>query len=194
MQKLILAAIFCWSCTLVQSQDILVFKKKNKTIKNYWKGSIIAFQLANGIWQKGEITKIKNDSFQVIPTAIIYHQFTIDTIKFWKVNYSIKDVYALPEDGVHIDWINNRFEIAESGDNYGTFIGDGSIFKLGAAAYAILNISNALIQDGTVSDTDKKNLNTAAGVFAFGMLIKGFHRQTIKLGKKFYLQTISISK
>lgn len=194
MLKLLITATFCWCFSLLQSQDILVFKKKNKTIKNYWKGSTIAFQLANGIWQKGEITKIKKDSFQIIPTAIIYHQFSIDTIKFWKVDYSIKDICALPKDGVHIDWINNRFEIAEAGDNYGTFIGDGSIFKLGAAGYAVLNITNALIQDGVVSDADKKSLKTAAAVFAFGVLLKNLHKQTIKLGKKYHLQTISISK
>ncbi|MCX6209030.1 MAG: hypothetical protein NTZ59_05880, partial [Bacteroidetes bacterium] len=144
--------------------------------------------------QKGEITKIKNDSFQVIPTAIVYHPSSIDTIRFLKVSYSIKDIYAFPKEGVHIDWMGDKFDIADADDNYGTFIKDGSIFKLGAAGYAVLNITNSFIQDGALSNTDKKNLTTAAGVFAFGMLLKCLHKQTIKLGKKYHLQTIKLTK
>ena len=71
MTKLTLIAILSFSFSVAYGQqDILVFKKKNKVINRYWKGSTIAFQLKDDQCQKGEITKIQNDSFFIRPMVV----------------------------------------------------------------------------------------------------------------------------
>ena len=73
MNKLTLIAILSFSFSLAYcQQDILAFKKRNKEINRYWKGSTIAFQLRDKQWKKGEITKIQNDSFYIRPMVVRY--------------------------------------------------------------------------------------------------------------------------
>ncbi len=195
LKKLTATALFIFCFSLIYSQDILVFKKKKQTIKNYWKGSTIAFQLQNGDWQKGEITRIKNDSFQIIPTAILFTPIGVDTIRFPLEKYSIKDIYALPKEGVVVDYQRGYFDISSTGGtNYGAFIANGLIFRIGAAGYATLNIANSFILDGGLTNENVKPLTTAAGVFAFGLLLKSLYKQTIKLGRKHHLETVKLSK
>ena len=94
---------------------MLAFKKKAKTLSRFWEGSIIAFQLQNGQWEKGEITKLQNDSIYIKPLAIIYNFMSIDTLSIPIMGVTLADIYALPKNGVTIDYINGSFEMSKTG-------------------------------------------------------------------------------
>src|ERR1700730_954534 len=141
MKRLTLIIILFLSFSIIHSQrTILVFKKKNKSLENFWMGSPIAFQLKNREWQKGEITAIKNDSFYIRPMVIQYNLYTVDTFHYDIFGFSVSDVYAMPKKGVLIDYKNGEFQIIKSaGHQHWYWIKSGWIFRVGTAGYAGLN-------------------------------------------------------
>src|SRR5215510_2649456 len=98
--------LFYYLSSAYSQQNVLVFKKRNKTIDNFWNGSTIAFQDRNKQWQKGEIIKIQNDSFYIRPVVVKYYLMGTDTIRFPVSGFSISDVYSLPKKGVLVDYKN----------------------------------------------------------------------------------------
>src|SRR6186713_515843 len=107
MSKLTLITILLLSSFVSYSQqNMLTFKKGNKTTARIWKGSFIAFQLHNKEWQKGEITRISNDSFYIRPRVIRYYLINSDTTYYPVIGFSVSDVFAMPKKGILIDFIN----------------------------------------------------------------------------------------
>src|SRR5438045_3712126 len=149
MNKLTLTAILSFSCSLIYSQqNILVLKKRNKTIDKYWIGNTIAFQLTNMQWQKGELTKIQNDSFYIKPVIVEYSFGAPQTFHFADLGFSLSDVAALPKEGVFIEYNNGSFQISmSSGHQHFYWVKSGWIFKIGAAGYTALNVINGLIEN-----------------------------------------------
>lgn len=86
-------------CVDYSQQRILLLRKKNKTVQNFWIGSTIAFQLQDDQWQKGEIIEIRNDSFYVRSSIVKYNLYTADSFYYPPQGFSISDVYALPKKG-----------------------------------------------------------------------------------------------
>src|SRR6185295_2954950 len=116
MKKLTLISILLFSFFVNYSQQaILLFKKKNKTLEGFWAGSIIAFQLKDKQWQKGEITKIQNDSFFIRPVVVQYNLLNTDTLYYNIAGFSVSDIYAMPKRGVLIDYKDGEFGISRTG-------------------------------------------------------------------------------
>ena len=193
MNKLTLITILSLSLSVAYSQqNILVFKKRNETINRFWKGSFIAFQLKDNEWQKGEITKIQNDSFYIRPRIIHYNLMGADTAYYNAVGFSLTDVFALPKKGVLIDYINGRFQISRSGGHlHWYWIKSGWIFRVGAAGYAGLNIANGII-DNDFSLRGSK-LGIAAAVFLGGVLLHKSYKPTSRIRKKYHLEVFKLS-
>ena len=195
MLKLTLTAILlvCFSVTYSQ-QNILVLKKRNRTIDKYWIGSVIAFQLNNMQWQKGEITKIQNDSFYIKPVIVQYSLADINTYHLAALGFSLSDVYALPKDGVSIEYNNGSFQISmSSGHQHFYWIKSGWIFRVGAAGYAALNIINGLIENDFSFSDSKTQLGIAAAVFLTGVLLHATYKLIYQIGDKYHLQIINLS-
>ena len=185
MQKIILTA-FCISLfsSLHSQEDILLFKKGYKTIDKFWKGTFIAFQLENKTWEKGELMKIKNDSFYIRPRVIKYSPFGTDTLYYPIKGFAISDVYAIPKRGVLIDYINGQFQISRTGGHQHFYwIKSGLLFKLGGAGYAILSIVNGV--PGGVA--------IGAAIFAVGFVMKKTYKLTIRVKKKYHIEVLSFS-
>ena len=195
MIRLTLIAILSLSFSVIYSQqDLLVFKKKYKTIYNYWKGSVIAFQQENMQWQKGEITKIKNDSFYLRPMILRYNLIGIDTTYFPVVGFSIVDIYALPKKGVRVEYVNGRFQPKISGSHVKWYwVKSGWIFRVGAAGYAGLHIVNGIVQNDLSFSESKTELGIAAAVFLVGVLLQKTYRPTLRIGRKYHIETIKFS-
>jgi hypothetical protein len=194
MKKLTLISVslFFFSITYPQ-QAILSFKKKNKILENYWKGSIVAFQTKDKQWQKGEITQIQNDSFYIRPMIIQYNSFRIDTFYYNILRFSISDVYAMPKRGVLIDYKNGKFRIIMSaGHQHWYWIKSGWIFRAGAAGYAGLNVANGLIKNDLSFSEQKTQLGIAAAFFLGGVLLHKVYMLTVRLGKKYHLQILQL--
>jgi hypothetical protein len=195
MNKLTLIALLSFSFSLAYcQQDILVFKKRNKEINRYWKGSTIAFQLRDKQWQKGEITKIKNDSFYVRPMIVRYSLMSSDTVHFSVMGFALTDVFAMPNKGILIDYINGGFQISRSGGHvHWYWIKSGWIFRVGAAGYTGLNIANGMIKNNFSFSDSKARLLTAAAVFLGGVLLHRNYKPYLRIGRKYGLEILELS-
>lgn len=194
MAKLLLSLLLLFSVSLTYSQqETIVFKKKNKTIGRYWEGTTIAFQLKNLQWQKGEIVKIRNDSFYIKPMIVKYNLYDTDTIHFPVAGFSLKDIYALPKRGVHIDYGNGHFKISISGSHVKWYwIKSGWIFRYGAAGYAGLHIINGLLQNDLSFAESKTELGIAAAVFLGGVVLHKLYKPTLRPGRKYHLEILTL--
>lgn len=184
--------VFLFFCSYSQ-EAILLFKKKSITVHSFWVGSTIAFQQKDKQWQKGEITRIRNDSFFIQPVVVQYNLLNTDTFYYNSLGFSVKDVYAMPKRGVLIDYKDGEFQISRSGGHqHWYWIKSGWVFRVAGAGYAGLIIANSLIDsDLSISDS-KTQLGVAAGVFLFGVLLKKLYKLTLRVGKKYHLETFQL--
>jgi hypothetical protein len=189
---LITLLLFCSSITYCQ-QDIFAYKKGRRTITMYSKGSYMAFVLKNEQWVAGYISTIQNDSFYIVPTAVIYGPGEIDTMRLNVMRLAITDVYAMPKDGMQIDYINGRFQVNTGGGHVHFYwIKAGWLFRTLGIGYVALNSANSLIKGHNTFTTG--GLATAAGLFAFGMILKLEYKPWIPLGKRYHLEYIKVSE
>lgn len=195
MTKLTLIAILSFSFSVACcQQNILVFKKRGQDIHRYWKGSIIAFLLMNKQWQKGEITKIQNDSLYIKPFIVRYSLMGSDTVYYDVKGFTLADIFALPNKGILIDYIDGQFRISRSGGHVHFYwIKSGLLFRIGAAVYAGLNIANGLIKNNFSISDNKTQLLTAAAVFSGGVLLHKNYKPYLRIGKKYQLDILKIS-
>jgi hypothetical protein len=194
MKKLTLISILLFSFFVNYSQPaILLFKKKKKTLESFWVGSIIAFQLKDKQWQKGEITKIQNDSFFIRPVVVQYNLLNTDTLYYNIAGFSVSDIYAMPKRGVLIDYKDGGFEVSRSGGHqHWYWIKSGWVFRVGAAGYAGLIVANSLIDsDLSISDS-KTQLGIAAAVFLGGVLLQKAYKLTVKVRKKYHFEVFNL--
>jgi hypothetical protein len=190
MNKLTLSAILSFSFTLAYcQQNVLVFKKRGKDINRYWEGSTIAFQSTDKQWQKGEITKIQNDSLYIRPMVVRYRLMGSDTVHYGVKVFALTDIFAMPNKGILIDYINGRFQISRTGGHvHWYWIKSGWIFRVGAAGYAGLNIANGLIKNNFSISDSKTQLLTAAAVFLGGVLLHKNYKPYLRIRKKYRLE------
>lgn len=173
---LILIVVFSGFRAIAQG-DFILLRKNNVVIQSYFKGSYFSGQLNNGQWVEGRIMKIKDDSLfmeQMVVRQVpsIFGTPMLDTVKYGILKLSIKDIHSLPKKEHGISIVNN-----------------GSLFMIGAAGYAVLNIINGLTQSNEPIDSHQNiiNLSIAAGVFVFGEILHWTHRNYITIGKKYQL-------
>jgi hypothetical protein len=196
MKELTLISILSFSFFNSYSQQaILLFKKRNITVQSFWVGSTIAFQGRDKEWQKGEITRIQNDSFFIRPTIVRYNLLTADTFYYNIAGFSVSDVYAMPKRGVLIDYQDGEFQVSRSGGHqHWYWIKSGWLFRVAGAGYAGLIVANSLIDsDLSISDS-KTQLGVAAGVFLLGVLLKKIYKLTIRTGKKYHMETFQLQQ
>jgi hypothetical protein len=195
MSKLPLVFISVLSFSLVYSQQgFLLLKKRDKSVKTFWTGSTIAFQLRNQEWQKGELTKIDNDSFYIRPMIVQYRLMGADTFHYPVLGFALSDVYVMPKKGYLIDYVDGRFQISRSGGHvHWYWIKSGWIFRVGGAAYAGVNTINGAIQNDLSSPENKMQLGIAAAVFLVGVLLQKIYKPTLRLGGKYHLQIVNLS-
>ena len=183
-------SIFCFFPAVAQ-QDMVTFKKGDRTIALFRKDSYFAFQLRDKEWLAGYITKVQNDSFYIRPLRIVYRITYIDTLYSEVVPFALSDVYAVPKKGVQIDYINGRFQIATTGGHlHWYWIKNGWLFRTLGVGYLLLNVANGIIQnDFTFSDPA---LPVAAGVLLLGVLLKHSYKPVLCIRKRYHLQSIKV--
>jgi len=185
MQKLLLTAFFAvLFSSLYCQEDVLVFKKGSHSIEKFWKGDFIAFQLENKVWEKGELIRIRNDSFYIRPEVIKYGLMGTDTFYYPLKGFSVSDVYAMPKRGYLIDFVNGRFQISKYGGHVHFYwIKSGYIFRVGGAGFALLGLVNGSLI----------NIPIGAAVFAAGMLMKKMYKLTIPIKGKYRMEVFKLS-
>ena len=157
----------------------------------YMKDSYMAFQLSTHQWYAGYIRKIQNDSFYLKPLELMYSGMHIDTLYTEPIGFSIGDVYAMPKEGVLVEYKNGNFNINMSaGHQHWYWVKSGWIFRVTAAGYAGLVLVNGIIQNDFTYSGSK--LGVAAAIFAFGEILKINYKLTYRMGKKYYLDYMRI--
>ena len=185
MQKLTLTAFFIFIISsLFAQENILIFKKGNKSVEKYWKGTFIAFQLENKTWEKGELVKIKGDSFYIRPRVIRYSFMQTDTFYYPVKGFKLSDIYAMPKKGYLIDFVNGRFQISKYGGHVHFYwIRSGYIFRLAGAGFALLGLVNGSLI----------NIPIGAAVFAAGVIMKKTYKLTIRMKGKYRVESFELS-
>jgi len=193
MRRILLTALLIFSTALAFAQyDFIVLKKRNKSVQYFWKDSYIAFQLKDGQWIKGIITRIEKDFFYLRIEKISHSLMGPDTVHFSGFQYAISDIYAIPKKGLQIDYMNGRFEVNKgAGHVHWYWIKSGWIFRAGAIGYIVLNISNGLLKKDL--SFSGKGFAIAAGVFSGGVVLHQIYKPIFRLGKRYHLECSSIS-
>ena len=192
LKLLLLTSIILFSCTAYSQDDFFVFKKKNKIISRYRTGSFIVFQLRDGQWVTGNIIRIHNDSFYLRPQIIRYTMSGPDTSHYGIMPLTFADVYAMPDKGLKIDFINGSNRINKgAGHIHFYWVKSGWLFRTGAIGYAALNIINGIIKND-FSKSGKK-LGVAAVVFSIGEVLHFSYKLIYKTGKKYHFETVKLA-
>lgn len=195
MIKLLLITLLIPQVILIHAQqNQLIFKKNRKIINHYWNGSVLAFQLEDQEWRKGEIIRITNDSFYIRSMIVQYHLLGSDTIHFPPDGFSISDIYAMPKKGVLIDYIDGRYQISRAGGHlHWYWIKSGWIFRVVGAGYVGLVLVNGLIQNNFSWSENAPQFAIAAAVFAVGFILKKTYSLVLRTGNKYKMSALNLS-
>ena len=193
MMKLTLIALLTgYSFIVSAQQDFLVFKKGNKAITYFKKYSYINFQLKNHHWYTAYITKVQNDSFYVRTFLVHYSLMGADSVHYAEFPVAIGDVYAMPKKGVQFGYPNDRVSInRQAGHVYWVWIKNGGLLRVGAGGYATLNVINGFVKHNFTSSGSKFGI--AAAVFLAGEILHQTYKPSLKMGKKYCLESVKIS-
>ena len=168
---ILILLIFAGIAVKAQSSDFIILKKKNKTVKLFYKGDNIEFITTSGAYRSALINVIKNDSIFLqeflinrIPTTLGF--YVIDTVGSFRYAYNYNEIY-------HFGQENKKFNLAGSG---AALIGGGTLLTLAS---------------GVVYLVDNKNfsptlLAAGAGLAAVGYLMSKGSNKGITIGKKHY--------
>jgi hypothetical protein len=188
MNRLLLLLLVTFiSVPSFSQQHVLVLKKNGKTEKHYWLHSSFSFRTHNKVWRKGELVKIKTDSFTIIPTVVRMGMFLKDTLRFPAETYAVTDVFVLPKKGLLIDYRGGKFQIIRSAGTMNFYwLKSGLIFRLGAAGYVALTVINGLINSNLAFEGN--GFLIAGGVFLGGVILKKAYKPVYYMGKKYTLE------
>jgi hypothetical protein len=188
-----LLILYFISFTSYAQQNVLLYKKKNKTIQQFWVGSVITFQLKDKEWRKGELTKAQNDSFYIRPFIVSYSLSGTDTARFTEEGYSFADIYAMPKRGVIVHYVNGHYQILmDGGHKHFYWIKSGAIFRIGAAMYATVHVINGLIRHRLSISESAKPLGIATAIYAGGAILHETYKLTHRNGEKYYLAILKL--
>lgn len=192
MIKLTITALLITYCFAASAQqDLLVFKKGNKTLGYFKKYSYINFQLTNKQWYTAYITRVQHDSFYIRSFVVHYSWAGSDSVHSPEFPIAIADVYAMPKKGIQFGYSNDRVYInREGGHVHWAWVKNGWLFKAGAAGYVGLNVANGLIKHN-VTFTGFQ-LGIAAGIFAVGEILHQLYKPSLQLGKKYRLESLKV--
>jgi len=195
MNKLTLIALLTFCSSVVYSQqDFFILKKRNKKIAFFKKYSYITFQLKSREWITGYITKVQNDSFYVNPMVVRYSLMGADTVHFGVLPVALIDVFAMPRKGEQSVYVNDRVKII-LGNEHWVWIKNGWLFRVGGGGYIMLNTTNSILQkDPPFASNNIGKLGIGAAVFLIGELLHLTYKPTLRIGKKYHLQLIKVSK
>jgi|694.fasta_scaffold01214_30 hypothetical protein len=163
--------------------DLLVFKKKNRTIQSWSSGSYIIFQMENRQWLEGYVRRVWRDSIRIELVKIDrvinnWGTYNFDTTGMGLLILHVKELRALPKKNFSYNIFSN-----------------GQLFRLGAMGYVSLNVINSLSRKDPVFAPDNLgNLGIAGLVFLTGIMLGSFQRTYWETGKKYRFEVVRLSQ
>ena len=159
-----------------QMSDFISLRKNNdRHVASYFKGSPIIFLSANGQQVEGIIEAIRNDSVFVRQWQIQTFLTTLGTTKVDTVGYFIHKLHYQEIRSI----ISNKKESWR-------FVRNGSIFMIGGAGYALLNVINGAYLNQPITDPDNlRSLGIALGVAGGGYILNRIYKKKERTGNKY---------
>ena len=177
--KLLFPLLFLFSLDAAAQSDILILKKKNKTIATYYKGSNIAFSTSTGAYRDASIERMKNDTLylreyitQYLPTT--FGTYIIDTIGSYHYQYHYNQIAAMGKSE------KKGFNLRGSG---ASLMGGGALLIIGSGAVYLFDKSKFSLP----------LLLGAAGLGTIGYFLAKTGTKGIVIGKKYHLVYLAIT-
>lgn len=162
-----------------QSSDILILKKRNKTIETFYSGSNIAFTTTTGAYRDARIERLKNDTLflreyitQYLPTT--FGTYIIDTLGSYHFQYHYNQIAAMGKKE------KRGFNLRGSG---ASLFGGGIILVLASGAVYLFNRSTFSLP----------LLLGSAGLATVGYFLMKTGTKGIVIGKKYHFVYLSMS-
>ena len=183
--RITLLLIICTLFGVAHGQnDLLLLRKHNKTIRQFYPDMNIDFYVDGKQLISGQIASIKNDSlylnqFDVRRGFTEWGSFYYDTITTYHLAFAFKDVIGFPS-------------MARSSS-----VSLPTLMMVGATGFAALNVINSVTQKEKLGgEKNLQRLGTAAGVFAVGYIWKKIKTKASywEIGKKYKLLYLSVAK
>jgi len=164
-----------------QSSDILLVKKRNKTIQTYYAGSNIAFTATNRAYRDARIERMKNDTLylreyitQYLPTT--FGTFIVDTLGSYHYEYHYSQVAVIGKEE------KKNFNLRGSG---ASLFGGGILLILGSGAVYLFDRSKFSMP----------LLLASAGLATIGYFLMKPGKSGIRIGNKYklvYLEVVPV--
>jgi hypothetical protein len=194
MIKYLLFGITLFFFKTATAQHYLILKKRYKTINQFWKDEMIAFQLTDNTWQYGGIIAINKDSIYIKPLMIQYSFMHADTLVSFVKGFALRNIHAFPKPGVVVDYDSGNFRINKACSHVQALcIKNGWIFRVGALGYAALNIINSTANNDLSIENNGVPLSVSAGVLAAGVVLDKIYKPKYILGRKYHIEVSDIS-
>ncbi|HTN05205.1 hypothetical protein [Agriterribacter sp.] len=175
---LLLACLFLSFYSFSQQNDFLSFRKKDRTIKSYFKGMPIAFVHINGSGVNGIIERVYNDTIYIkqfdvrmLPTP--WGTSVQDTVGHYDLRFHYNEIAAIPRPPKAFEFVRN-----------------GTLFMIGGGGYAFLHTFNGLIQKETVYPS---TLLISGGVAALGFTMHKLRKYYYPIGKKYSMVYVKMT-
>lgn len=193
MVRLYLLIFIAFCCQELDAQNgFIVLKKRNKNVQYFAPGSNFTFQLNDGQWLSGIITKITVDSFYFTQEIIHYYPIGTDTIRYKGLRYALSEIHALPTKRQSIFYDHGGTTVGMGRERF-VWVQNGLLFKAAGAGYACLNVANDIYY-GERPFTSKKlsELGISAGVFMLGTILGLRFDPYLRIGRKYKLKSFLV--
>ncbi|HRP54819.1 hypothetical protein [Agriterribacter sp.] len=176
---LLLPACFFFSLSsFSQQSDFLSFRKRDRTIKTFFKGMPIEFVHLNGSAVNGIIEKIYNDTIYIVQYDVrmfptMWGTRVRDTIGYYDLRFHYREIAAIPKPPKAFEFVRN-----------------GTLFMLSGGGYAFLHTFNGLTQKRKIYPS---TLVISGGVAALGFTMRKLRKYYYPVGKKYKMEYIKMS-
>ena len=180
--RILLLLLNCFIIIELPAQsDLLVLKKKEKTLQTWSSGSYIIFRFTNRQWIEGFVRKVQNDSIWLNQVQInrVFNNwgfYSFDTSQLGIMKFHVKEISAVPKKNFSNNIITN-----------------GKLFQVGSGAFIFLNVFNSAIRKDPVFASDNlPRLGVASAVFLLGTILARSHNMYWEMGKRYQFKTIQL--
>lgn len=184
-KTLLITALLLLTGSFSRAQaDMVILKKRNKTVDRYFIGSYIYFETEKNQRWSGKIYKLKADTIFIVPIE--------ERVYMHNWGLVLTDTIELNRIGIALNTISN---ITKRNENL-VFVKNGSLLQLLGGGYAVLNVINTVTsqdKEPVFGSKNLKNLGIAAGVFGIGTLQRLLYKDYYPLGKKYKLKILMLT-
>ncbi len=165
--------------TSAQQSDFISFKKRGRTITNYFKGVPMDFIHKNGSHIHGMINRIQNDTIfmtfsdvRMVPTY--WGTAAPDTVARYDMRFHYNEIAAIPKPFTGLGVIRR-----------------GGLFIVGGTVYAVLHTVNGLIQKDRIDPT---TIAVSGAVVLAGYGLRKSVRTRYPIGKKYTIEYVKLTE